>query len=59
MDRITNQVITVVHKTIVLFFKSMSKYKISAHSLPRWRKLKELQIYIELTGTDTVAADLM
>jgi hypothetical protein len=33
----------------------MSKYKISA----RWRKLKELQIYIELTGTDTVAADLM
>ena len=31
-----------VHKTIVLFFKSMSKYEISAHSLPRWRKLNEL-----------------
>ena len=31
-----------VHKIIVLFFKSMSKYEISAHPLPRWRKLKEL-----------------
>jgi hypothetical protein len=31
-----------VHKTIVLVFKSKSKYNISTHSLPRWRKLKEL-----------------
>ena len=31
-----------VHKIIVLFFKSMSKYEISAHPLPRWRKLKEI-----------------
>ena len=31
-----------VHKIIVLFFKSMPKYEISAHPLSRWRKLKEL-----------------
>jgi hypothetical protein len=29
-----------VHKIIILVFKSKSKYEISAHSLPRWRKLK-------------------
>ena len=31
-----------VHKITILFFKSKSKYEISTHSLPRWRKLKEL-----------------
>ena len=31
-----------VHKIIVLFIKSMSKYEISAHPLSRWRKLKQL-----------------
>ena len=31
-----------VHKTIVIFFKSKSKYEISAHFLPSWRKLKPL-----------------
>ena len=31
-----------VHKIIVLIFKSMPKYEISAHPLSRWRKLKEL-----------------
>ena len=31
-----------VHKITILFFKSKSEYEISTHSLPRWRKLKEL-----------------
>jgi hypothetical protein len=39
-----------VHKTIMVFFKSISKYEISAHFLPRWPNLK-LLLDVDVSST--------